>query len=388
MVQRCWSIRGGRGVRAVRWGLMGVVLSWTALAEGVELTVVELQREAWVRGPEVRLGEIARIEGPAAGELSGEVVARFSGGSGLQVKLADIERILERRAVHRGLIVVRGHVGCQVRQAERVEEGQRVADLAKANPQEEVTVEARRIGGRLRQQVEDVLRRMAGERGEELEIRFAEAEERQLDQAVEGRRIEIQPQSQVFPGRIPVVIRFQGPEGSWQTLRVTAEVGWRTEAVVLKRGISRGQVLSREDLEVRPVVIRTMGQPVRDVERAVGKAARGILRAGTILLEEYLEPAVLVRRGELVTVRCRQGALMVTTVGRAMEDGALGQVIEVRNEKSRQSFLARVSGSGEVLVTEDSRSAGEEGTDKRTGGGSMGAGTGFAEELRRVSNGG
>jgi len=69
-----------------------------------------------------------------------------------------------------------------------------------------------------------------------------------------------------------------------------------------------------------------------------------------VIYADDVRSPVLVRRGELVKVRCMVGSLMLTTEGRAREDGQKGQLIQVRNEASRENYTVQVTGRREVFV--------------------------------------
>lgn len=63
------------------------------------------------------------------------------------------------------------------------------------------------------------------------------------------------------------------------------------------------------------------------------------------------EPAErLVRRGETVTLRVRQGALTIATPGRALADASQGQRVRVVALSTRRTLDGVVDGRGSVLV--------------------------------------
>ena len=74
------------------------------------------------------------------------------------------------------------------------------------------------------------------------------------------------------------------------------------------------------------------------------------IRAGEALCTSDVEPAPLVQRGEMVTVRAIAGAVMLTTRAVAQRDGRLGAVLPVRNMASGATFEAAVTGPAEVTV--------------------------------------
>ena len=52
----------------------------------------------------------------------------------------------------------------------------------------------------------------------------------------------------------------------------------------------------------------------------------------------------LVKPGQLVTITVSSGTVQIKTVGRAMEEGAYGQAVKVRNESTRDIFEVVMTG--------------------------------------------
>lgn len=74
------------------------------------------------------------------------------------------------------------------------------------------------------------------------------------------------------------------------------------------------------------------------------------LPAGRTLTWRDLSRRPLVRKGELVEVSASSGLLVVTMKALAMENGAAGDVVTVRNPESRKDFSAQVIDEKRVQV--------------------------------------
>ena len=68
------------------------------------------------------------------------------------------------------------------------------------------------------------------------------------------------------------------------------------------------------------------------------------LKSGTVLTAKLIEPAVLVKSGQLVSIILTQGAIQAKSVARAMEQGTYGQSIRVKNEVTGNVFDVVVTG--------------------------------------------
>jgi flagella basal body P-ring formation protein FlgA len=84
----------------------------------------------------------------------------------------------------------------------------------------------------------------------------------------------------------------------------------------------------RRDLSSLPAGFET------EASRLLGKQLRRALQAGQVIAPQTVVATPLVRRGERVTLLARQGHAEVAASGVALRDGALGERLAVRNERS------------------------------------------------------
>jgi flagella basal body P-ring formation protein FlgA len=72
--------------------------------------------------------------------------------------------------------------------------------------------------------------------------------------------------------------------------------------------------------------------------------------AGMLLSTAMLKPAILIKRGEKVIISAESSSLQVKMEGLALQAGAKGELIEVKNLSSRQVIEAEVIAPGLVRV--------------------------------------
>jgi flagella basal body P-ring formation protein FlgA len=82
----------------------------------------------------------------------------------------------------------------------------------------------------------------------------------------------------------------------------------------------------------------------------IGKTPKRILMAGQAVGEEEIEAPVLVARGEMVTIFYQNGSLTLTSTGKALESGAMGERIRIASSNNNSTIQAAVSGSREVKM--------------------------------------
>ncbi|HSU66856.1 MAG TPA: flagellar basal body P-ring formation chaperone FlgA, partial [Tepidisphaeraceae bacterium] len=68
------------------------------------------------------------------------------------------------------------------------------------------------------------------------------------------------------------------------------------------------------------------------------------LSVGTVVSSRMVDAVPLVKPGQLVTISLTVGSVQVKTVGRALETGAYGQAVKVRNENTKDVFEVVMSG--------------------------------------------
>ena len=138
---------------------------------------------------------------------------------------------------------------------------------------------------------------------------------------------------------------------------------WRNE-VVLSKPITYGQVIQQSDLTERRVLSDQLpSEPLLDRSQVVGQQAARELSVGSVVSARMVDAVPLAKPGQLVTISLQVGSIRVKTVARAMESGAYGQAIRVRNETTHDVLEVVLTGpqqasmdpipQGTKLVTND-----------------------------------
>lgn len=328
--------------------LAGLLVA-AAMGSATLADAVRLQRAAEVAG-DVTLGDVAELSGPAALSLADLPLLTWREGQARsEVTMAQIERLLADKPVNMATLTLAGYARCEVtRQVETVTATDDAASLENASPAQS------NDSASLEAQVMPVIQKLAGVESERLRVVFAANDDELLARNVAGLRVEVEPQASRLPGRLPLTIRLYEGDVVRETVRLTADVAVRHQAVVMTRGVSRGVTLTEHDVQAKEVFLTSPGEPMTDPAAVAGMMTRGALRSGNVVMAHDVNAALMVKRHDLISVRCLVGGLVVTIVGRAEEDGSDQQIITVRNEKSRQELRARVAGPGQaVMVIED-----------------------------------
>lgn len=139
--------------------------------------------------------------------------------------------------------------------------------------------------------------------------------------------------------------------GSTSTVKVKAYVDSFNEVLIASRSVARGEILREGDFERARLNIRSV--PARaavDESDVVGFEAKRSITAGRIIQSEDLKLPNLIQAGKQVTLKYEKGRLVATVLVVALESGAAGDYIRVRNEDSKKVITAKVVSEGLVEV--------------------------------------
>jgi len=188
----------------------------------------------------------------------------------------------------------------------------------------------------------------------------------QLRQAteVDGLRLELQLIGDVPPLSAPVVTLLDKNVRSRLAVRISGDVCGRQQVVTAwfrLRAFKDVWVYGQAAKAGEPV---TLAQPRREEVDLAGSQLRSAdiaetldglwlaqdARKGMPVLTRQLQPEPLVKRDEMVRVVVHGPGLQISTQGKAMRQGMLGENVPVLLDQADSSLLAVVAGKGEVHV--------------------------------------
>lgn len=119
------------------------------------------------------------------------------------------------------------------------------------------------------------------------------------------------------------------------------------ESVVATRPIRAQTVLTAEDVTL---VAAQIDGALTDISAVLGQEARVTIYAGRPVRAADLGPPTMVDRNQIVPLTYRTGGLSITTEGRALARGGVGDVIRVMNLASRTTVSGLIGPDGAVVV--------------------------------------
>jgi flagella basal body P-ring formation protein FlgA len=146
-----------------------------------------------------------------------------------------------------------------------------------------------------------------------------------------------------------IVVAGQGAEK--KRMRMTGRAFRTVEVPVLKSRILRGDIITEDNLEwVKMKAERVQSDVIVDATDLIGKTPKRGMRAGQPVRGNDVTRPILVAKNSLVMVIHSVPNMMLTAQGKALENGAEGDVVQIKNARSNQVIEAEVIGPGRVVA--------------------------------------
>jgi flagella basal body P-ring formation protein FlgA len=134
-----------------------------------------------------------------------------------------------------------------------------------------------------------------------------------------------------------------------ETRQVIFRAKYNTHRAITVTDVKEGVTLTANNTRIEQVVSdepESMGWSV-----PYGLVAVRNLPAGTVVgsnMAKSPQPPVVIERNQTVVIRIERAGLVVTAMGKATQQGKLGECIKVRNVDSQRVILAKVNEDGTV----------------------------------------
>lgn len=326
---------------------MAAMLVMVVKVSAQSVDQVQLKATAHTDDNIVQLREIAWLSGDTAGKLGGSIVMQLrESQSDCTITMAMVRKHLTDMGVNWGRFDLTGSGSCAVLMGTPAAKPDVTAIVTNPNQTINAT-DACTVGLKLA----EYLQQYTGYSDQELVIKYSAADERELAAPALTDRLEFEVIGSARLGQLPLVIRRWRGNTMAGEIRVNAQVACKTLAAVVVDNVRRGQTFGPGDVQVQEVLLDSEhSQPVRKLRDVVGRVAtRNIHKKQTLFADDVQQPLVI-ERGQIVTVRALVGGMVIRTTARAMSDAAMGEMIQLQNERSREAFMARAVGSREAML--------------------------------------
>lgn len=182
----------------------------------------------------------------------------------------------------------------------------------------------------------------------DVRLAFAAGDERLLSMDGSGHTLDIQPTG--LGSQVPVLIRvFDGDRiAAAGTVRVRAEQ--RREIVAAREALKRGDVVTGERVIAESRWVAP-GERYATGSQVIGMVVKNRIEPGQVFIEDDVEPAVVIRRGDVCTIACLSGSIVLNVKARALANGREGETIEFAPAANpRTRVRAKVLSAGQAVI--------------------------------------
>jgi flagella basal body P-ring formation protein FlgA len=139
---------------------------------------------------------------------------------------------------------------------------------------------------------------------------------------------------------------------SGQEKKIRGQLSKVVYAPVLNKKIEAGYIIQKEDLELKAFSEHKVTKyMVKNEGELIGKSLRKKTAvAGDMLSMHDVITPVLIKRGDLITVRVETPTVVISTRGKAQNSAALGQSVQVMNLESKRIVEGIVKDSQTVII--------------------------------------
>ncbi len=151
--------------------------------------------------------------------------------------------------------------------------------------------------------------------------------------------------------RFTAILAAPTGKGGMKRTRIRGRLFKTAEVPVLNRRVLIGEVITGKDIRwIKVRAGRLQNNTIVNETELVGHTPKRGLRAGDPILASAVQRPVLVPKGSLVIMVLRTPQMLLTAQGKSLQDGANGDVIRIRNPRSKTVVEAEVVGEGRVAV--------------------------------------
>ena len=186
---------------------------------------------------------------------------------------------------------------------------------------------------------------------EEMDVEFATRFQEiylpaSADPVVKVENMNYQPRTGRFTA---IIVAGQGVD--MERLRMTGRAFRTVDVPVLKSRVLRGDMITEDNVQwVRMKAERVQNDIIVDASDLIGKTPKRGVRAGSPVRGNDVMRPLMVEKNSLVTIIHHMPNMMLTAQGKALQNGADGDVVQIKNGRSNQVIEAEVIGPGRVAV--------------------------------------
>jgi flagella basal body P-ring formation protein FlgA len=318
--------------------------------EAAAQSVIELRSSVQAApGSNLTLGQVAALTGADAEALAGATVGTSpaAAGGSKPITVQDIRRALDDQGrVNWGRIALRGSrciILAPTEARTKTTPSGKPAPEAGQRPVDPNSVRAA---------VAERISRLVQADPADLRLTFSPEDDDILNSSTTGRTLEVKPTA--ASDKLPLALTLYDKDRIVANKTIRVGILVRRAVVLASTPKSRGDTIDKDDVTTDE---QWIGPNVKAAspDQVIGAAAQGRISPGQIITVIDVAPPIVVNKGELVSVSCVSGSVVVTTRARALSAGRVGDVVQFQAGDDKRTFQARMNGRGRAVVTVEPR---------------------------------
>jgi flagella basal body P-ring formation protein FlgA len=163
--------------------------------------------------------------------------------------------------------------------------------------------------------------------------------------------LQVDTQSQRWQGQVYVLAN-----GKTETVKpVSGTYMGMMEVPVLTRQLGRNDVIEASDLTMKAVLKSQLRkETVTDSSKLIGQSPRAVISANRPIRMSEVNSPIVIKKGDAVQMTYTNPYMSLKATGVALQDGAKGEMIRVKNDKSEKAISGRIQGAGHIEVNQSS----------------------------------
>lgn len=152
------------------------------------------------------------------------------------------------------------------------------------------------------------------------------------------------------PGNYRVNVGVYVDGQRYRTIQVRVQLEPRQPVVVATRDIPVGATILPEAVDQVIPDVSPPKEAFFELTAVIGLETQRAIKQGEPITAQDVRVPILVQAGDVVVIEAISGAITVKTLGVALQNGKLGDVIRVENIESRKEIMARIVKQGIVRL--------------------------------------
>lgn len=150
-------------------------------------------------------------------------------------------------------------------------------------------------------------------------------------------------QNRNFIGNFSIMVDFKVDGASQRKIIVSGKLSVIREVVKAVRNINRGDIITAEDIALVSEKTKHFKKSlITDKKNIVGKRATRRIQVDKPIQAGMFEVPPAVEKGDRVVIKAENNELLITALGKALEEGCVGDQIRVMNISSGREIMAKV----------------------------------------------